>query len=163
MARKHDNLFKYGGYRYAPEQWGFSYNGKPLKLDPDTKSTLAQMIISGKKKEAKDILKRLLRKEEKKLNDLVTYGFYGKDSMEFYFTQSITAHKGNLAEKLRAYKEWKRYITEECNGKLLLYEATTGYITPKGLEMEQKEDKSIIIDFNRPGCTVRLINESIFA
>ena len=162
MARKHDKLFKYGGYRYAPEQWGFSYNGKQINLDTDTKTTLAMLVISGKRKEAEDELKRLLRKEEKQINDFVTFGFFGKNSNKYYFTSQLSAHRNNLAEKLRIYKEWKRYIIEDKNGKLQPFVVTSGYFTPYGTEEKREEDTSIVIDFKRHGCTIRFIKEKIF-
>ena len=163
MARKHDKLFRYGGYRYAPEQWGFLYNGKPINLDADTKSTLAMLVISGNRKEAEDELKRLLRKEEKRINDLVTFGFFGKNSRQYYFTQSITAHRENMTEKLMAYKEWKRYIIEDCKGRLYPFVVTSAYVTPNGIEKKQEEDTSVIIDFDRPGCVIRFVRKGIFA
>ena len=160
MSRKHENFNYDYGWRLAPEQWSFYYNGKYIPLDNNTRNTLACMCLSGKVKEAEDELKRLLRKEEKKQHDIVTFGFYGKDSTEFYYTKQLTAHRSNLSEKLRIYKEWKRHIIEDCNGRLQPFTVTTGYITPYGAEKAEEEDTSVEIDTNRRGVVIRFVENS---
>ena len=161
MSRKHDNLFNYYGYRYAPEQWRFFYNDKPIRLDEETKSRLAIMYISGGKKKVEDELKRILRKEEKRINDLVTFGFYAKNSKDYYLRRNLTAHRENIKEKLCAYKQLKKYITER-NNRINIFVVTTGYITPDGVEARREEDKEIIIDMDKPGCVIRCIKKGIF-
>lgn len=156
MSRKHEN-FSYKGYKYSPEAWRFYYNGKYIYLEVQTISSLAQMIIAGKRKEAEDALKRLLRKEEKRPHDYITFGFYGKDSTEFYYTSQLKAHRTDLAEKLRIYKKWKRYIIEDCNGRLQPFTVTTGYITPDGNTKATEEDTSVLIDTYRRGVVIRFV------
>ena len=65
MARKHDKFSYSYGWRTAPEQWSFYWNGKLIQLDSDTRSQVALLMLSGKETEAEAILKRLLRKQEK--------------------------------------------------------------------------------------------------
>lgn len=157
MARKHENFSYDYGWKSAPEQWSFYYNKKYIPLNRDTRNRLACMCLSGKVKEAEDELKRLLRKEEKKPSDLVTFGFYGKNSKDFYFTKQLIAHRSDLPEKLRIYKEWKRYIIENCNGRLQPFTVTTGYFTPYGTEKAIEEDAGIEIDTKRRGIVIKFV------
>lgn len=157
MARRHENFAYDYGWRTAPEQWNFYLNGKRIRLDHQTRNNLACMCLSGKVKEAEDELKRLFRKEERKPDDYITFGFYGKDSIEFYYTRQLQAHRTDLAEKLRIYKEWKRYIKEDCNGRLQPFTVTTGYITPDGASKATEEDTSVLIDTDRRGIVIRFV------
>ena len=157
MARKHENFNYNYGWKTALEQWSFYYNGKYIPLDSDTRNRLACMCLSGKVKEAEDELKRLLRKEEKQKHDYITFGFYGKDSTEFYYTKQLLAHRSDFAEKLRIYKEWKRHIIEDCRGRLQPFTVTTGYITPYGVSKAEEEDTSVLIDTDRRGIVIRFV------
>ena len=157
MARKHENFTYDFGWKTAPEQWRFYYNEKYIPLDNNTRNSLACMCLSGKIKEAEDELKRLLRKEEKKPHDLITFGFYGKNSKDFYYTKQLLAHRTDLQEKLRIYKEWKHYIVDNCDGRLQPFTVTTGYITPYGSEKAEEEDTSVEIDTNRHGVIIRIV------
>lgn len=147
MSRKHENFSYFYGCRTAPEQWYFYYNGNYIPLNDEIRNRLAILCISGKRKEAEDELKRLLRKEEKETYDYVTYGFYGKNSNNFYFSRQLKAHDNNINEKLSVYKEFKKYI-EERDGYLHPFIITTGHITPNGNE-KLKVDKGILIDLDR--------------
>ncbi len=138
MARKHENFTYNYGWRTAPEQWSFYLNGKRIRLDHENRNKLACMCLLGKVKEAEDELKRLLRKEEKQQHDFVTFGFYGKNSKEFYFTEQLQAHRTDQAEKLRIYKEWKRYIIEDCNGRLQPFTVTTGLLHHTEIQKQKK-------------------------
>ena len=54
MARKHEKFSYNYGWKTAPEQWNFFYNGKRINLDDNTRNNLACLCISGKIKEAED-------------------------------------------------------------------------------------------------------------
>lgn len=60
MARKHEKFSYNYGWRTAPEQWNFFYNGKRINLDSNTRNTLACMCLSGKVKEAEEILRDMI-------------------------------------------------------------------------------------------------------
>lgn len=147
MARKHENFSYFYGCRTAPEQWCFYYNGNYIPLNNETRNRLVMLCILGKRKEAEDELKRLLRKEEKEIHNYVTYGFYGKNSNNFYFSRQFKAHDNNINEKLSVYREFKKYI-EERDGYLQPFIITTGYVTPKGNEI-LKVNKGVLIDLER--------------
>lgn len=148
MSRKHEKFSYNYGFKTAPEQWNFYYNGNYIPLDNDIRNTLAVLCISGKTKEAKDELKRLLRKEEKELHNFVTYGVYAKGSSNFYYTKQLIAHDDNIDEKLYIYKELKRYIEKECNGYIKPFSRVSGYITPYGSE-GVKKDNGVLVDMSR--------------
>lgn len=158
MSRKHEN-FRWGGYKYAPESFNFTLNGKLLNIPAEIKGNLQYKAVCGKCKEVEDELKRYLRKEEKKPCDLVTFGFYAKDNKrDFYFTKQLTAHRSDLSEKLRIYKEWKHYIVDTCDCRLQPFVVTTGHITPYGTEKAGEEDTSVEIDTNRMGVVIRFVD-----
>lgn len=148
MARKHIYKLSCCGPKWSPEQWDFYCNGKRINLNSDKRSLLAQLVIGGDEKEAYDRLKRIIRNEEKKDNVRITYAFFGKDSNEFYYTEELLARRYNMDEKLRVYKEWKRYI-QERGVNLCTYTVGSGYLTPNGMTDETKEEHSIDIDLNR--------------
>lgn len=155
MSRKHE-IFNYDyGIKLAPEQWSFYLNNKAIRLDNNTRSTLARLCIAGKVKEAEDVLKRLLRKEEKKVNDYICIGFFVKNSRRYYFSQDLKCHRNDLQSKLYAYKEWKRYI-QKRNNTLQAATVTSGYITPDGISKGIKEDNGDLIDITR-GCIIKLM------
>ena len=68
MARKHENFNYNYGWKTAPEQWSFYYNGKYIPLEHETRNRLACMCLSGKVKEAEDELKRLLYQKVKEIH-----------------------------------------------------------------------------------------------
>ena len=157
MSRKHD-YFTYGyGLRCAPEQWGFAWNHKPIQLDSSTRSRIACLIIAGKKKEAMDELKRLLRKQEKEEN-YICYGFFGEgeNNRKYYFTQDLRCKKNaSLQEKLQAYKNWKGYIREK-NCFLSNYVVTDSYLDASGKMVKRKEEEiQEKVNLNRP-CIINL-------
>lgn len=160
MSRKHENFTYNYGWRTAPEQWNFYLNGKRIRLDHETRNKLACMCLLGKAKEAEDELKRLLRKEEKQKHDFVTFGFYGKNSKDFYFTKQLKAHRTDQVEKLRIYKEWKRYIVDDCNERLQPFKVTTGHITPYGNAKATEEDTSVLIDTDKRGIVIKFVENS---
>lgn len=156
MSRKHEN-FKYSyGWKTAPEQWRFYWNGNPIQLDNETRSTVAQLMLAGKEDEAEAILKRLLRKQEKETS-FICIGFLTKNGNRYYFTQDLKCRRDNLEDKLNAYKKLKRYI-EDNNGRLLTaHKVTSGYLSPDGKMVKENEmDSQEEIDLTRP-IIVRLI------
>lgn len=109
--RKHDKFTYSYGWRTAPEQWNFYHNEKLIKLDNDTRNSLACLCISGKVSEAENELKRIIRKRQTKNNKYATIGFYDVErKTEYYFTKQLLARKDNLQDMVRIYKEWKSYI-----------------------------------------------------
>lgn len=158
MSRKHENFTYSYNYKTAPEQWCFYYNGNYIPLDSEYRNRLVILCLSGKRKEAEDELKRLLRKEEKEIHNYVTYGFYGKNSNNFYFSKQLKAHDNNINEKLFVYREFKKYI-EERNGYLQPFIVTTGYVTPNGNE-KIKMDKGVLIDLERKIC-IRITDDTL--
>lgn len=155
MARKHDKFTYSYGWRMAPEQWNFYWNGKLIHLDNDTRLTVACLMLSGKETEAEAILKRELRKQEKE-ESYICIGFFGKNSRQFYFTQQFRCRRNDLQGKLHAYKEWKHYIEmRDCD--LALSTVTSGHMQPDGKMSEGKTEKSKnIVDLTRP-CIIRLV------
>ena len=89
MARKHEK-FSWGGYKYAPETVQFSLNGKPLNLPEKTRNHIAYLAVCGKTNEARDELKRILRKDEKKPQIIgKCICFFKENSNDFYYTQQL--------------------------------------------------------------------------
>lgn len=156
MSRKHENFTYDYGFRLAPEQWYFYLNGKGIKLDTNTRSSLAQLVLSGNVKKAEDELKRILRKEEKQPTIIrKCVGFYEKDSSEFYFTRDLSFDPNNLNEALYSYKEWKRYIESRGN-TLETVSITTGYLDHNMKMTGGNEEKpKHVIDLTK-GLLIRL-------
>lgn len=163
MARKHEKFSYNYGWRTAPEQWNFFYNGKRINLDNNTRDTLAYMCISGKVKEAEDILKRMLRKEEKQ--DRVQkhcIAFFEVNSDRFYYTQNLAYNKNDLHDALRCYKEWKQYILSKGCELKTEFKTVSGYITPDGHSNGKDITEHHLIDLTR--ChTVKLVERRMFA
>lgn len=159
MARKHDNFTYSHGWRTAPEQWYFGWNGKTIDMDYSTRTHIAQLMIAGKEDEAIAILKRLLRKQEKE-DSYICIGFWTEDRKDYYFTSDLMCRADSLQDKLRVYKEWKRYIMEH-NGVLSTHTVTTGYVSPCGMTAGVEEEIEDRIDLTRP-CTVRVLRPKMF-
>lgn len=154
MARKHDKFSYNYGWRTAPEQWNFYWNNKLIRLDHNTRSEVALLMLSGKETEAEAILKRLLRKQEKE-DSYICIGFFGVNSNQYYFTQQLKCSRNDMQGKLYSYKEWKHYIqSKDCD--LSTYEVTSGYFIPNGKMTGKKEEVHNKIDLNRP-VFIRLI------
>lgn len=157
--RPHDIFTFHYGWRTAPEQWRFYWNGKPLQLENDVRSTVACLILSGKKKEAEDILKRLLRKQEKDTGYALTYGFYGEDTQEVFYAPFLNCrHNASLSERLVIYKRWKEFI--RYKGCFLEhYQVVSGHMQDSGKMSEGKREQVMVkIDLKRP-CRIRLPRE----
>lgn len=163
MARKHENFSYNYGWKTAPEQWNFFFNKKRIDLDTDTRNNLACLCISGKVKEAEDILKRMLRKEEKQ--DRVQkhcIAFFEVDSDRFYYTQDLAYDKNDLQDALRCYKEWKQYILSKGCELETEFKTVSGYVTPCGYSRGKDITEHHLIDLTR--ChTVKLVERRMFA
>ena len=154
MARKHDRFSYSYGWRTAPEQWHFGWNGKPIRLDNETRSFIANLMIAGNNEAAEAVLKRMLRKQEREDSYYVTIGFHGEGNNQFYFTKQLFCKVNNLQEKLQIYKEWKRYIlSKDCI--LSTHTVTSGYVTPDGVTAGKEEEIQERVDISRP-VTIRL-------
>lgn len=163
MARKHEKFSYNYGWKTAPEQWNFFYNGKRINLDDNTRDTLACMCISGKVKETEDILKRMLRKEEKQ-DRVQKYciAFFEVNSDRFYYTQNLAYDKNDLQDALRCYKEWKQYILSKGCELETEFKTISGYITPDGYSNGKDITEHHLIDLTR--ChTVKLVERRMFA
>ena len=135
----------YSGYRYAPESFVFYVNNEvfaprysPLAHD------LAMIYITKGHKECMDQLKREYRKQLRTRRRCLI-GFYIEGTKQFVYTQQLTAYNDDLMDKLRVYKEFKRFI-EANNGIVSSYEVDAGTVTPGSIEkpktvvIEQKAD-----------------------
>ena len=121
------------------------------------------MCISGKVKEAEDMLKRMLRKEEKQ--DRVQkhcIAFFEVDSDRFYYTQDLAYDKNDLQDALRCYKEWKQYILSKGCELETEFKTVSGYVTPCGYSRGKDITEHHLIDLTRC-CTVKLVERRIFA
>lgn len=98
MARKHDKFSYNYGWRTAPEQWNFYWNNKLIRLDHNTRSGVALLMLSGKETEAEAILKRLLRKQEKE-DRYICIGFFCVNSNQYYFTQALKCSRNDMQGK----------------------------------------------------------------
>lgn len=162
MARKHEN-FGWYGYKYTPESVVFTLNGKRLYLPDDERNKIAYLVICGRKREALDELKRILRKEEKQplvIGKCIC--FFKRNSNEFYYTQQLQYQPDNIQDALRCYKEWKRYIkSKECILETG-YEVTEGEFELCGDNKGQTRLISNVVDLTR--CrSINIIRNNIFA
>ena len=57
--------FSWRGYKYSPFSVQFFFNGRPLRLPEEIKSTCAYLAVCGTQKEVEDELKRFVRREIK--------------------------------------------------------------------------------------------------
>jgi hypothetical protein len=109
---KEKGMIRWSMYRWAPETFRCSVNGKAINLlDP---SRIGQLVVAGRTEEAEAEIKRIVRAKNRKKR-WVTFGFFGENSATYYFTFQLRAEDDNLADKLHVYKTWK----EECRKKNL--------------------------------------------
>lgn len=136
----------YSCNQYASETFRCSVNGKRLELkDP---SWLGYLVICGKGKEARDEIKRIVRRNRKQRRR-VTFGFFGKGNNRFFYTRELGAYDDDLADKLRIYKLWKEYcLSRDCD--LATTIITEGSITPDGRSKAKQRESSDIVDLSRP-------------
>ena len=127
---KHELKISYSGYKYAPESFSFCVNGKLYAAahTPEA-AALANLIIQGKEKEARDKIKKALRADYKK-PEYITIGFYQEGSASrYFFTRQLYARRDDISDKLRIYKEYKQYI-ESRSGIVNTYEIKSGQFIP---------------------------------
>lgn len=140
---------KYAVNRYAPEQSTFLVNGK---IYAPRYSQLAHdlgcLIIEGKKKEAEDIIKRDIRKQLREKRTC-TIGFFEKDNNRIFYTTQLRATEDDLNEKLRIFKEWKRYC-ESKNCILATHEISEGSFIPGKKSKVQSHYSEDVVDLRRP-------------
>ena len=149
MARKHEKFSCSYGWRTAPEQWRFYWNGKPINLETSIQSNVACLMLAGKEIEAEAILKRLLRKQEKE-PEYICIGFWDKAKKRYYFTQQLKCRSDDFQAKLYAYKEWKGYIKER-NCTLSTITITSGYLMSDGkMSNETQVNRNEEIDIKNP-------------
>ena len=113
--------------------------------------------------EAEDILKRMLRKEEKQ--DRVQkhcIAFFEVDSDRFYYTQDLAYDKNDLQDALRCYKKWKQYILSKGCELETEFKTVSGYVTPCGYSRGKDITEHHLIDLTRC-CTVKLVERRMFA
>jgi hypothetical protein len=137
----------YSFYKYAPETFVCSLNGKHIELTPREKDEIT--ITCFDPKQTEDKIKRVIRKRRTQRRR-VTFGFYKvNDNKQYMFTRELSAFDDDLQGKLRIYKEWKRYcLSKDCD--LSVATITSGTFDGKKMS-EGKEYKSHdIIDITRP-------------
>ncbi len=139
------------GYRYAPEQTRIKVYGKPF-ANMDMRSQLAHdagyLLICGKEKEAFDLVKKEIRKLFKKKN-YVTIGFMEEGKNLYHFTKQLMADNEDLGDKLRVFKEFKRFCQSQ-NCKLKTVQVTSFDVTPYGTGNRKTEELISRVDLNRP-------------
>lgn len=155
MARKHENFAYNHGWRTAPEQYNFFLNRKLIHLDSDTRNSLACLVIYGNKKEAEDKLKRMLRAEEKKINNFVTIGFFYKgEDKRYVYTKDLIARRTDQQDMLRIYKAFKTYC-EKLNCEVSTHTVTSGFVTPYGMEKVETHETKELVDTSKP-CLIKI-------
>lgn len=127
---KHNLKLSYSGYKYAPESFTIFVNNRVYAQRGSQEAhNIAMLLIAGKEKEARDEIKRNIRKSYKK-PQYITIGFFQEGSRSrYFFTRQLYARRDNLPEKLRIYKEYKRFI-ESNNCIVNTYEVKAGDFIP---------------------------------
>ena len=144
--KKNTIQIRYRVNEYAPETFGCSVNGKRFMIEDP--SYYGRLVISGKGKEARDEIKREVRKRRKQRRR-VTFGFYGKGNNRFFYTRELGAYDDDLDDKLRIYKLWKQFC-ESKNCDLATTIITEGSVTPNGKGKVTQRESSDIVDLSRP-------------
>ena len=141
-------------YHYAPEQfhaWRRESKGWKLISAVDHDSTLGGMLICGYPEKCMRELKRMIRREAKRMNG-VTYGFFFADSRrEYAFFRELYTFDLSLLARLRLYKEVKREMANNSWKAVSSRTATLG----EGYRVMHLEDKIRAIDPERP-CSIRV-------
>lgn len=139
----------YKVHRYAPEQSTFWVNGIVFApMWSQLAHDLGYLVVCGKRKEAEDRIIREIRKERLKRRQ-VSFGFFKNGSKEYMFTRQLVAYDDDFEEKLRIYKEWKRYCkARDCD--LATHEITSGEFAINGMINTVTEESHDIVDLTRP-------------
>lgn len=136
--------------QYSPEQSIFWVNGEVFaprwsQLAHD----LGYLVICGKRKEAEDRIIREVRRARLKRRQ-VSFGFFKVGgSKEYMFTRQLVAYDDDFEEKLRIYKEWKRYCkARDCD--LATHEITSGEFAINKMINTITEESHDVVDLTRP-------------
>ena len=114
-------------YRYAPESFRCSVDGKPFF--PQDPSHFGCLLFAGRGKEAEDEIKRIVR-AQRRAPRLVTIGFRSAENpRRYFFTRSLSAREDSLEERLDAFREWKKYILSR-DGVVETYSVEEGDFVP---------------------------------
>ena len=136
-------------YKYAPEQSVFFVDGKIYApMYSQLAHDLGYLVITGKAKEAEDMIKRDIRKKAKE-NRRCTIGFFEKGTKRYFYTSQLSADDNDLQDKLRVYKEWKRFI-ESKNCIMATHEISEGSFIPGQKTSSERHLTEDIADLSRP-------------
>lgn len=140
----------YRVHKYAPEQSVFWVNGKVFApMWSELAHDLGYLVVCGKRKEAEDRIIREVRKKRLKRRR-VSFGFFkANGSKQYMFTSQLIAYDDDLEDKLRIYKEWKRYCKAR-NCDLATHEITSGEFTINGMINTVTEESHDVVDLTRP-------------
>ena len=139
----------YRVHRYAPEQSVFFVNGKVYApMYSQLSHDLGCLVIAGRVKEAEDMIKRDIRKKNKEVRRC-TIGFFEKGTKRYFFTSQLGAYDDDLMDKLRVYKEWKRFI-ESKNCIMGTHEISEGEFIPGTRTGSKRHRTEDIADLKRP-------------
>lgn len=158
--RKCDKYLLVTGDKYAPEQFraffvkGFTVNKKgqrvPVKveieLDANERSECGLAYVNSIWA-AKQELKKIIRKRERRLQPYMTYGNYLVNSDRYVFTRDLI-FPDTLDNRLLAYKEWKR-CCEQNDWMYEAYTVETGTFIPGQDNRPETKTELIPIDKNR--------------
>ena len=109
---------------------------------------LGCLVIAGKVKDAEDMIKRDIRRKTKE-SRRCTIGFFEKGSRRYFYTSQLMASDDDLIDKLRVYKEWKRYI-ESKNCVMAIHEISEGSFIPGQKSGAEKRTTEDVADLTRP-------------
>ncbi len=139
----------YRVYKYAPEQSRFWVNGRIYAKEySQLAHDLGYLIVTGREKEAVDMIKRDIRKKRAEKRRC-TFGFFEKGTRRYFYTQQLIADDDSLAEKLSVYKEWKRYC-ESQNCVMAVHEVTEGSFIPGQKSDAKSHIVEEVADLTRP-------------
>lgn len=139
----------YRVHRYAPEQSTFFVDGKVYApMYSQLSHDLGCLVIEGKVKEAEDMIKRDIRKKNKEIRRC-TIGFFEKGTNRYFYTSQLGAYDNDLCDKLRVYKEWKRFV-ESKNCVMGTHEVSEGSIIPGQKSSSKSRLTEDIADLSRP-------------
>ena len=144
--------FAVSGYKYAPESFNgyiiFNKNKRiKLNLTSEEKSLIGYTYITKGYKKAIDEVKRIIRNENKKVNNDVVFGFYKENSKtEYIYSRDTLSNNNNIIDKLFNYKYFKQYL-KNINCEIIEY--TQGSLDGNYKTISKEEIKSKI-DITRP-------------
>lgn len=139
----------YRVHKYAPEQSIFWVNGKEFApMYSQLAHDLGYLVACGKAKEAEDRIKREYRKGLRERRKC-TIGFFEQGTNRFFYTSQLSAYDDDLQEKLRVYKEWKRYV-ESRDCRMSTNEITEGEFVPGQKSKTKTKVTEDIADLSRP-------------